>query len=78
MLHLGIGVVLVTISGMAWKITTSESLHCLGIERSEFDHCGRSLCHRNNSLAHSMLCPEFQHRSPPPTYQASMQEYRLR
>lgn len=74
----GIGVVLVTISGVAWKLTTAESAHCLGMEGTEFDHCGRQQCLRNNSMSHGLLYPEFQHRPPPPSYQASMQEYRLR
>ena len=74
----GIGVVLVTISGVAWKVTTADSAHCLGMEGTEFEHCGRQQCLRNNSMSHGLLYPEFQHRPPPPTYQASMQEYRLR
>lgn len=70
-----------TISGVAWKVTTADSAHCLGMEGTEFEqfeHCGRQQCLRNNSMSHGLLYPEFQHRSPPPTYQASMQEYRLR
>lgn len=74
----GIGVVLVTISGVAWKVTTANNAHCLGIEGTEFEHCGRQQCIRNSSMSHGLLYPEFQHRAPPPTYQASMQEYRLR
>ncbi|XP_022239344.1 uncharacterized protein LOC111085370 isoform X2 [Limulus polyphemus] len=31
-----------------------------------------------HSLLEAMMYPEFQHRPPPPSYQASMQEYRLR
>ena len=74
----GIGLVLVTISGVAWKVTTADSSHCLGIEGPEFEHCGRQQCLRNSSMSHGLLYPEFQHRPPPPSYQASMQEYRLR
>ncbi|KAG5670646.1 hypothetical protein PVAND_000894 [Polypedilum vanderplanki] len=73
-----IGVVLVTISGVAWRITTADGSACFGMEGTEFDHCGRQQCLRNNSMSHGLLYPEFQHRQPPPTYQASMQEYRLR
>jgi len=75
---IGIGVVLVTISGVAWRITTAEGSACFGIEGTEFDHCGRQQCLRNSSMSHGLLYPEFSHRQPPPTYQASMQEYRLR
>jgi hypothetical protein len=74
---LGIGVVLVTISGVAWRLTTADGSACFGMEGTEFDHCGRQQCLRN-SMSHGLLYPEFQHRQPPPTYQASMQEYRLR
>ena len=70
---------LVTISGVAWRITTSDSTVCLGIEHGpDFEHCGRQQCMRNSGMSHGLLYPEFQHRSPPPSYQASMQEYRLR
>ncbi|CAO1422134.1 unnamed protein product [Diamesa tonsa] len=79
LLMIGIGVVLVTISGVAWRITTSDSTVCLGIEHGpDFEHCGRQQCMRNSGMSHGLLYPEFQHRSPPPSYQASMQEYRLR
>lgn len=30
------------------------------------------------SIFLAMMYPEFQYRAPPPSYQASMQEYRLR
>jgi hypothetical protein len=75
----GIGVVLVTISGVAWRITTADGSACFGMDvGTEYEHCGRQQCMRNNSMSHGLLYPEFQHRQPPPTYQASMQEYRLR
>lgn len=75
----GIGVVLVTISGVAWRITSgSDGSACFGMEGTEFDHCGRQQCMRTNSMSHGLLYPEFTNRQPPPTYQASMQEYRLR
>ncbi|KAL7025179.1 hypothetical protein ACKWTF_013377 [Chironomus riparius] len=78
LLMIGIGVVLVTISGVAWRITTADGSACFGMEGTEFDHCGRQQCLRNSSMSHGLLYPEFTHRQPPPTYQASMQEYRLR
>lgn len=67
-----------TISGIAWRLTTADGSTCFGMEGTEFDHCGRQQCMRINSMSHGLLYPEFQHRQPPPTYQASMQEYRLR
>jgi hypothetical protein len=67
---IGVGMVLVTISGVAWKVTSSESSTCLGMETStEYEHCGRQQCMRNNGIAHGLLYPEFQHRAPPPSYQ---------
>lgn len=41
----------------------------------ELGRCGRRPC---SGRAPGFLYPEFQHRPPPPSYQASMQEYRLR
>ena len=67
---LGVGIVLVTISGVAWRMTTSDTHQCTG-------RCGRRQCSRGNS-SFGLLYPEFQHRPPPPSYQASMQEHRLR
>ena len=32
----------------------------------------------SSDLPAAMMYPEFQYRPPPPSYQASMQEYRLR
>lgn len=69
-LCLGVGIVLVTISGVAWRMTIYDSHQCTG-------RCGRRQCSRGNS-SFGLLYPEFQHRPPPPSYQASMQEYRLR
>lgn len=66
----GVGIVLVTISGVAWRMTIYDSHQCTG-------RCGRRQCSRGNS-SFGLLYPEFQHRPPPPSYQASMQEYRLR
>lgn len=41
----------------------------------ELGRCGRRPC---SGRTPGFLYPEFQHRPPPPSYQASMQEYRLR
>lgn len=72
---IGIGVILVVISGAAWKLTSSASSTCLGISTADLSRCSRRPC---NQSQHGLLYPEYQHRQPPPSYQASMQEYRLR
>lgn len=73
----GVGVVLVTVSGVAWRMTTPGGPPCLG-SAIDFARCGRRPCGRGGGTAHGLLYSEFQHRPPPPSYQASMQEYRLR
>lgn len=73
----GVGVILVTVSGAAWRMTAPGSTQCLGIGSNELGRCGRRPGCSGRGL-HGFLYPEFQHRPPPPTYQASMQEYRLR
>lgn len=72
----GVGVILVTVSGAAWRLTAPGSPQCLGLNSSELGRCGRRPF--SGRAPHGLLYPEFQHRPPPPTYQASMQEYRLR
>lgn len=77
---IGVGVVLVTISGAAWKVTSSENTTCLGFETgTEYEHCGRQQCMRNNGMTHGLLYPEFTHRAPPPSYQvkASFLSYHI-
>ncbi|VVD00833.1 unnamed protein product [Leptidea sinapis] len=82
MLQIGIGVVLVTAAGLAWRLGARDA-HCalLGLRRSS---CRRLVPRLPPSYARphhpyaAMLYPEFHYRPPPPTYQASMQEYRLR
>lgn len=52
---------------------------CLGLGSSvDLGRCGRRPCSRGGGAPQGLLYPEFQHRPPPPSYQASMQEYRLR
>uniref|UniRef100_A0A182P141 Uncharacterized protein n=1 Tax=Anopheles epiroticus TaxID=199890 RepID=A0A182P141_9DIPT len=52
---------------------------CLGLGSTvDLGRCSRRPCGRGGSTPHGLLYPEFQHRPPPPSYQASMQEYRLR
>lgn len=73
---LGVGVILVSVSAAAWRMTAPGSTQCLGIGSNELGRCGRRTgC---TGRLPQFLYPEFQHRPPPPTYQASMQEYRLR
>ncbi|XP_037942096.1 uncharacterized protein LOC119675007 [Teleopsis dalmanni] len=76
---MGVGVVLVTVSGAAWRMTAPGGPPCLGLGSSvDIGRCGRRPCSRGGGAPHGLLYPEFQHRPPPPSYQASMQEYRLR
>jgi hypothetical protein len=71
LLMIGIGLLLVIVSGAAWRFLTSENMSCFSFPGTD---CRRA-CERNR---HGIFYPEFQHRPPPPSYQASMQEYRLR
>ncbi|KAJ8945245.1 hypothetical protein NQ318_016665 [Aromia moschata] len=85
----GVGIVLVTVSGVAWRLTSHDSSTCrsmLGLGSTEsVDVCTRRFVPRlppSYGRPHhpyaAMMYPEFQYRPPPPSYQASMQEYRLR
>ncbi|TDG42547.1 hypothetical protein AWZ03_011027 [Drosophila navojoa] len=81
LLMIGVGVVLVTVSGAAWRMTAPGGQSCLGLGLGtsvDLARCGRRPCTRGGGAPHGLLYPEFQHRPPPPSYQASMQEYRLR
>lgn len=78
----GIGVVLVTAAGLAWRLGARDApCALLGLRRAS---CRRLVPRLPPSYARphhpyaAMLYPEFHYRPPPPTYQASMQEYRLR
>ncbi|KAK2703775.1 hypothetical protein QYM36_017906 [Artemia franciscana] len=95
-----IGIVLITVSGIAWRLTSHDAPSCramLGLgSRSEpgivasadptAPEATRSRFLARMPPSHgrphhpyaAMLYPEFQYRPPPPSYQASMQEYRLR
>ena len=97
----GVGIVLVTVSGIAWRLTSQvdhffhgyhpllrPSSHpfllqdaptcraMLGLGGEERLMPGHNLS-RGHPYA-GMIYSEFQYRPPPPSYQASMQEYRLR
>ncbi|XP_070379193.1 uncharacterized protein [Dermacentor albipictus] len=87
LLMIGVGIVLITVSGIAWRLTSHEAPSCramLGLRGDEPG--GRRFVPRvppygGRPGGHpyaAMLYPEFQYRPPPPSYQASMQEYRLR
>ena len=76
---------LITVSGIAWRLTSSDAPSCramLGLSQPEGD--ARFLAPQGlprQSQHHpyaGMMYSEFQYRPPPPSYQASMQEYRLR
>ncbi|XP_015511991.1 uncharacterized protein LOC124297936 [Neodiprion virginianus] len=75
LLMIGIGVVLVTVSAVAWRVTSRE--HC-GSFFGFTGISGRIPPARPMHPYAAMIYPEFQFRPPPPSYQASMQEYRLR
>ncbi|KAJ2946063.1 hypothetical protein O0L34_g4982 [Tuta absoluta] len=82
LLMIGIGVVLVTAAGLAWRLGARDApCALLGLRRAS---CRRLVPRLPPSYARphhpyaAMLYPEFHYRPPPPTYQASMQEYRLR
>ncbi|XP_056636628.1 uncharacterized protein LOC130445133 [Diorhabda sublineata] len=89
LLMIGVGIVLVTVSGVAWRLTSHDSSTCrsmLGLGSTEsVEVCPRRFVPRlppaygrpHHPYA-AMMYPEFQYRPPPPSYQASMQEYRLR
>ncbi|KAF7278175.1 hypothetical protein GWI33_008672 [Rhynchophorus ferrugineus] len=89
LLMIGVGIVLITVSGVAWRLTSHDSSTCrsmLGLGSTEsVDICTRRFVPRlppSYGRPHhpyaAMMYPEFQYRPPPPSYQASMQEYRLR
>ncbi|XP_063230560.1 uncharacterized protein LOC134535415 [Bacillus rossius redtenbacheri] len=90
LLMIGVGIVLITVSGVAWRLTAHDAPSCrsmLGLgSSSEADaepnrrfvpRLPPSYGRPHHPYA-AMMYPEFQYRPPPPSYQASMQEYRLR
>lgn len=86
LLMIGVGVVLITVSGIAWRLTSRDAPSCramMGLDPHAECGDGRFLARppygRNGHHPYAgMLYSEFQYRPPPPSYQASMQEYRLR
>ncbi|XP_013787869.1 uncharacterized protein LOC106471793 [Limulus polyphemus] len=86
LLIIGVGIVLITVSGIAWKLTSHDAPSCramLGLQ-SDNPEPNRRFVPRVTPYGRphhpygAMMYPEFQQRPPPPSYQASMQEYRLR
>ncbi|MPC45955.1 hypothetical protein E2C01_039661 [Portunus trituberculatus] len=84
----GVGIVLITVSGVAWHLTSRDA-PCrvmLGLaphdpargEPRRFMARMAPAFGRPHHPYAAMMYPEFQYRPPPPSYQASMQEYRLR
>ncbi|XP_013792719.1 uncharacterized protein LOC106476617 [Limulus polyphemus] len=86
LLMIGVGIVLITVSGIAWKLTSHDAPSCramLGLQSDNPEPNRRFVPRvppygRPHHPYGAMMYPEFQHRPPPPSYQASMQEYRLR
>ncbi|KAF0302091.1 hypothetical protein FJT64_025804 [Amphibalanus amphitrite] len=87
LLMIGVGIVLITVSGIAWRLTSRDSPSCrmmLGLSRQQEEPESRRFMHRvvpaygrpHHPYA-AMVYPEFQFRPPPPSYHASMQAYRL-
>jgi len=86
LLMIGVGIVLITVSGIAWRLTSHDAPSCramLGL--SGYQECGDGRFMprppgfpRPSHPYAGMMYSEFQYRPPPPSYQASMQEYRLR
>ncbi|KAJ8889559.1 hypothetical protein PR048_009058 [Dryococelus australis] len=85
-----VGIVLITVSGVAWRLTAHDAPSCrsmLGLgggteagaepNRRFVPRLPPSYGRPHHPYA-AMMYPEFQYRPPPPSYQASMQEYRLR
>merc|ERR1711971_450282 len=115
LLMIGVGIVLITVSGIAWRLTATDAPSCramlgLGGGCEEDYNNGRFLSRpqvsgTNNCAGQTvpvtggaggagnsgggprsrtqhpyaaMMYSDFPYRPPPPSYQASMQEYRLR
>uniref|UniRef100_T1HCW2 Uncharacterized protein n=1 Tax=Rhodnius prolixus TaxID=13249 RepID=T1HCW2_RHOPR len=89
LLMIGVGIVLVTVSGVAWRLMSHEappwrSMFGFSSGSESADPNRRFLPRLPPSYGRphhpyaAMMYPEFQYRAPPPSYQASMQEYRLR
>ncbi|KFM68440.1 hypothetical protein X975_09353, partial [Stegodyphus mimosarum] len=85
LLLIGLGIVLVSMSGVAWRLTSRESPSCramFGLRRARHEPHRRfvpRVPHYGRPHPFSaMLYPDITLRPPPPSYQASMQEYRLR
>jgi len=91
LLMIGVGIVLITVSGIAWRLTSQDGPSCramLGLSSYQDYGDGRFLSRPTSGFPRGtvgashpyagMMYQEFQYRPPPPSYQASMQEYRLR
>lgn len=85
LLLIGLGIVLVSMSGFAWRLTARDAPSCramFGLRRARHEPHRRfvpRVPHYGRPHPFSaMLYPDIPLRPPPPSYQASMQEYRLR
>ena len=84
----GVGVIMIAISAITWRLTTQSSACSALFGLRSTDSNESFTRHYTNRLPPSygrpphpyatMVYPEFVYRPPPPSYQASMQEYRLR
>ncbi|KAK7081559.1 hypothetical protein SK128_006938 [Halocaridina rubra] len=88
LLMIGVGIVLITVSGVAWHLTSRDAPcrvmlglaphdNVRGEPRRFMARMAPAFGRPHHPYA-AMMYPEFQYRPPPPSYQASMQEYRLR
>ncbi|CAL4108026.1 unnamed protein product [Meganyctiphanes norvegica] len=88
LLMIGVGIVLIAVSGVAWHLTSRDApcrvmLGMVPNDRSQSEP-RRFMARMAPAFgrAHhpysAMMYPEFPYHPPPPSYNASMQDYRLR
>ncbi|XP_055627198.1 uncharacterized protein LOC129769143 [Toxorhynchites rutilus septentrionalis] len=82
LLMVGVGVILVTFSGLAWRMSAPDALSyferdahneapAAGLPRGTYRPAG-------GNTSNGLLYPEFQYRPPPPSYLSSMRQNRFR
>ncbi|XP_055626578.1 uncharacterized protein LOC129768745 [Toxorhynchites rutilus septentrionalis] len=76
LLMVGVGVTLMMVSAAAWRITSSTEASCFGSVSSAPDDRfpSRYSSDPRDGPTQEFLYQEFQHRAPPPSYQASTRE----
>ncbi|XP_013400812.1 uncharacterized protein LOC106166714 [Lingula anatina] len=81
LMFIGLGVMLVLVVGIGWKCTPADHEPChllfgLGEYNTRQFHRGRLRApDRGFNWYAGLIYPEFRYRRPPPSYNASMQEY---